>query len=131
MHIITILIGLMIFSQLTSFPQQSQHLPINKDKSYNIIKAKIYAYNSESNQTDNSPFITANGYDLSNKEPHYIVANNCLPFGSLISIDGIFYTVNDRMNKRYGCEVFDIWMLNKQDAINWGVKYKEIKVYER
>ena len=130
---ITLLSEEVHFNHLPTLPQQSQyyHLPYNKDKSYNIIQAKIYAYNSIPNQTDSTPFITASGYNLGNKKQHYIVANNCLPFGSLISINGIFYTVNDRMNKRYGCKVFDIWMPEKQNAINWGVKYMDVKVYNR
>jgi len=82
------------------------------------------AYNSEVGQTDNDPFTMASGervYDGA-------VANNCLPFGTELMIEGKVYYVEDRMNKRYGCEHFDIWMGNKINAINFGRRILEYKV---
>lgn len=109
------------------FPNQ---LPIAKEKSYETIKATVFAYNSEVNQTDGSPFITASGYDLSNPvDGRNIVANNCLPFGSIIRIGNGNYNVQDRMNKRYGCEVFDIWMPTNKEAKKFGKQKVSIKIY--
>ena len=76
------------------------------------------AYNSEENQTDSDPFIMASGkwvYDGA-------VANNCLPFGTKIKVNGKVKVVEDRMNSRYGCEHFDIWMEKYDDAIAFGRK---------
>lgn len=96
--------------------------------SVKAINAIVYAYNAEQNQTDNSPCITANGYNLCGDGVEDTVANNCLPFGTGVDIMGKHYIVRDRMNKRYGCATFDIFMKNKQDALNWGKKYLEVKI---
>jgi 3D (Asp-Asp-Asp) domain-containing protein len=93
---------------------------INNKKIY----ATVYAYNSEVGQTDESPFITANGTRVKDG----IIANNCLSFGTRVRIKEKEYEVQDKMNSRYGCEVFDIWMESKQDAINWGKQYLEINL---
>ena len=69
-------------------------------------------------QTDDTPEITASGKRV--KEG--IVANNCLPFGTKISVDDRIFEVQDRMNKRYGCNNFDIFMWDYQVAIEFGVK---------
>ena len=86
------------------------------------IMATITAYSSTVEQTDDTPFITASG----ERVREGIIANNCLSFGELIEIDGEIFEVQDRMSKRYGCEYFDIWMENKELAINWGRQEKEI-----
>lgn len=86
--------------------------------------ATVYGYSSTVDQTDNSPFLTASQVMVRDG----IVANNCLEFGSKVLINGREYEVQDRMNKRYGCNVFDIWFPKKQEAINWGVKKVTIEV---
>lgn len=80
-------------------------------------------YNSEKDQTDDSPFITANG-------EHVFwggVATNFLPFGTKIKIPDYYgdqiFTVNDRMNRRYTTRV-DIWFPEKKQALNWGIRRK-------
>lgn len=89
-----------------------------------IFEAVIYGYNSEKNQTDDTPNITASGQ----KTRDGIVANNCLAFGTKVKIDNRIYEVQDRMNSKYGCEVFDIWFAEKQDAIDWGKQNKIITI---
>ncbi len=93
----------------------------------------VYAtsYNSEVGQTDDSPFISANGtyvYDG-------MIAANFLPFGTLVRIPEYsgdkIYRVDDRMNKRYGRGRIDIWMENKQDSIDFGVQRLELEVLGR
>ena len=81
-----------------------------------LIRAEVSAYNSEVGQTDDTPFITASGLHVK----HGIVANNCLAFGTEVEIQGETYEVQDRMNSRYGCHNFDIWMESKDEALNWG-----------
>jgi len=82
----------------------------------------VSAYNSEVGQTDDTPFITASGQHVRDG----IVANNCLPFGTDVVIDGKLYEVQDRMNSRYSCEYFDIWMESKPEALRWGRKNIEV-----
>lgn len=89
------------------------------------IDAIVYGYNSEVGQTDNSPFITASNQTVRDG----IVANNCQPFGTKVEIDNKMFEVQDRMNSRYGCEVFDIWFENKQDALNWGKRNKLVIIH--
>lgn len=89
---------------------------ISLQKSSESVYATITAYNSEVGQTDSSPFITASG----KKTTKGIVANNCIDFGTKIKIEGEIFVVEDRMNSRYGCEYYDIWMETYDEAINFG-----------
>jgi len=67
------------------------------------VLATLTAYNPVSWQCDSTPHITASGKYV--KEGY--VANNCLPFGTIVEINGKYYEVQDRMNSRYGCEHFE------------------------
>ena len=107
----------------------------NKTK-YNIKKIgyhTITAYNSEVSQCDNSPCITANGFNVCEHGIEDTVAVNFLKFGSKIRIPEFFgdkiFIVRDRMNKRNN-KKFDIWMINKQDALKFGVKKAVIEILE-
>ena len=51
-----------------------------------------------------------------------------LIIGTKVKIMGKIYTVADRMNSRYNCNYFDIWMPTKQQAIEFGNKY--VPVYK-
>ena len=77
------------------------------------------AYSSEVGQTDNDPFTMANG-----KKVHSgAIANNCLAFGTAVEVYGMgIFTVEDRMNKRYDCSHFDIWMDSTAKALKHGRK---------
>ena len=105
----------------SGIPFMSRDLPVMEIET-ETVSAIIYGYNSEINQTDDSPNITASGQ----KTRDGIVANNCLVFGTKIKIDNKIYEVQDRMNKKYGCEVFDIWFAKKQSALDWGKQNKII-----
>ncbi|MDD2753230.1 MAG: hypothetical protein PHT44_01330 [Candidatus Portnoybacteria bacterium] len=81
----------------------------------------VTAYSSTPDQTDNSPFITANGTFVRDG----IVAANFLPFGTKIrfpefSGDKVF-TVTDRMAKKHNNKI-DIWMTSRGAALQFGVK---------
>ncbi|MFH0956075.1 MAG: hypothetical protein V1801_02600 [Candidatus Falkowbacteria bacterium] len=93
----------------------------------------ITAYNSEVGQTDDSPCITANGFDVCENGVEDTVAANFLPFGSKVRIPELFgdrvFVVRDRMNKRFANRV-DVWMIEKPDAVNFGVKIAKIEVLE-
>ena len=80
------------------------------------VRAIVTAYTSSEDETDDTPHITASG----ERTRDGIVANNCLKFGTVVEIDSRHYEVQDRLNKRYGCERFDIWMGTKGEAFEWG-----------
>lgn len=64
---------------------------------------------------------TATGNPMANGEYPYwgAVANNDLPLGTRVKINGCYFTVTDRMAAGYS-GVFDIYMPSYSDAINWG-----------
>jgi len=93
----------------------------------NTIIAEVTAYNPISNQTDDTPFINAMGLKVQKGD----IANNCLPFGTKVEIDNKIYIIRDRMNPRYNCKHFDIFMWDYQEAKNFGRQIKNIKIYEK
>ena len=93
------------------------------------VLVPITAYSSTPDQTDDSPFISANGtyvYDG-------MVAANFLPFGTKIKIPEVFgdkiFTVEDRMNSRYWQKV-DVWFPDRESALHFGVKVLKIQILE-
>ncbi len=116
-HIGFITLCALIIATLTSFiPQTIEYTNESSNSQIEHKMAEISAYSSTVDQTDDTPFITA-----SNKKVRDgIVANNCLDFGTRVKIDNRVYIVEDRMNRRYGCEHFDIWMSDTDDALDWG-----------
>ncbi|MDO8668008.1 MAG: hypothetical protein Q7K35_02815 [bacterium] len=91
----------------------------------------ITAYNSEAGQTDNSPCITANNFNLCERGVEDTIAANFLPFGAKVKIPELFgdrvFVVRDRMNRRFSHRV-DVWMIERPDAIKFGVKVAKIEV---
>jgi len=95
-----------------------------------VVNAVITAYTSTVDQTDDDPFVAASGkmvYDG-------MIAANWLPFGTKIKIPSLFgdkiFTVDDRMNERYGFGRMDIWLdADRQVAVNFGVKRVNVEVY--
>jgi 3D (Asp-Asp-Asp) domain-containing protein len=89
----------------------------------------VSAYSSTPDQTDSSPFITANGafvYDG-------LVAANFLPLGTKIKIPQYFgdkvFTVEDRMNKRYWQKI-DVWFPDRESALQFGVRHLKVQILE-
>lgn len=93
----------------------------------------ITAYNSDPAQTDDTPCITANGFDVCAHGEEDTIAANFLKFGTKVRIPELYgdriFIVRDRMNKRYSDRV-DIWMKEKTDARKFGVKVARIEVVE-
>ena len=89
-----------------------------------VVQAVITGYSSTEDQTDSTPNLTAYG----TKVRKGIVANNCLPRGTQVEIEGRTYVVEDRKNPRYGCEWFDIWFESREMALEWGIQEKEIVI---
>lgn len=93
----------------------------------------ITAYNSDPAQTDDTPCITANGFDVCEHNEEDTIAANFLKFGTMVRIPDLYgdhiFIVRDRMNKRYPDRV-DIWMKEKTDARQFGVQTARIEVVE-
>jgi 3D (Asp-Asp-Asp) domain-containing protein len=94
---------------------------------------KMTAYTSEVAQTDSTPCITANGYNVCKSGVEDTIAANFLEFGTKVRIPELYgdrvFIVRDRMNRRYTNRV-DIWMKDKHDAIHFGVQVAKIEVLE-
>ena len=93
----------------------------------------ITAYNSDVAQTDDSPCITANGFNVCQHGQEDTIAANFLKFGTKVKIPELYgdrvFTVRDRMNVSHPNRV-DIWMKNRTSAIKFGVKTAKIQVLE-
>jgi len=99
--------------------------PAETEESVSEMSGIFTAYNATVSQTDSSPTITASN----KKVKDGIVANNCLPFGTKIRVNDRVFEIQDRMNKRYGCKNFDIYMHEYDDAVTFGkqtLKYELI-----
>jgi 3D (Asp-Asp-Asp) domain-containing protein len=97
--------------------------------SSNNSRVTVTAYSSTPDQTDSSPFITANGayvYDG-------LVACNFLSFGTKVKFPEMYgdkiFTVEDRMALRNSHKI-DIWMPTRQAALQFGVKRLAYEIVE-
>lgn len=109
-------------------------LPVNKDLPIKWTGTyTVTAYNSEASQCDSSPCVTANGFNVCGHGVEDTVAANFLPFGARVKIPDLFgdrvFVVRDRMNARYNNRL-DIWMIERQDAVKFGVKLAKIEILE-
>lgn len=110
----------------TASPQRlpaTESLPVK-----GVKKVVITAYSSTVDQTDDTPFITANGTQVRDG----IIAANFLAFGTRVRIpelygDKVFY-VTDRMHERFSNRV-DIWMETREEAVEFGVRVAIVEVY--
>ena len=91
-----------------------------------VVPVKTYrvtmtAYSSTPDQTDSTPFHTANGTYVHDG----IVAANFLPFHTKVRFPELFgdkiFTVEDRMNKRFSKRM-DVWMESRPAAMRFGLK---------
>jgi 3D (Asp-Asp-Asp) domain-containing protein len=115
-------------------PKFFNTLPQNNK--WQTVKTGYYtltAYSSEKNQCDNTPCITANGFNLCQHNKEDSVAANFLPFGTKIRIPDLFgdrvFVVRDRMNARYQNRI-DIWMSSTAKAKKFGIKIAHIEILE-
>ncbi|MEW6481718.1 MAG: 3D domain-containing protein [bacterium] len=85
------------------------------------VEAVATAYSPERRQCDNDPYITAINKRV--KEGGIAVSRpleKILPLGSWVYIDGKFYIVNDRMNKKWQDYRIDIFCWDKKKAFEYG-----------
>jgi 3D (Asp-Asp-Asp) domain-containing protein len=106
--------------------QNVNKLPVNVPvKTKNIRQVSMTAYNSEAAQTDASPCITANGFNVCKHGIEDTIAANFLPMGTKVKIPDHFgdrvFIVRDRMHPRFQNRV-DVWMASRSDALKFGVK---------
>jgi len=87
----------------------------------------VTAYSSTPDQTDATPFVTANGTTVHDG----IIAANWLKFGTRVRIPDMFgdkvFIVADRMNPRFDDRA-DIWMPDRQSAMNFGLRRLTLEV---
>lgn len=97
------------------------------------VKVVVTAYNSVPEQTDSTPCITANGYDLCAADRENVVAANFLRFGTKVRLPEYsaekIYTVQDRMHPRFSQRV-DLWKRSTDGAKVFGAQYLTVEVLE-
>jgi 3D (Asp-Asp-Asp) domain-containing protein len=113
----------------TSTPEKATSTPKVKSVSTHVMTA----YNSEVAQTDSSPCITANGFNVCKHGIEDTIAANFLKMGTKVRIPELYgdrvFVVRDRMNAKHPNRV-DIWMKDRASAIKFGVKTAKIEVLE-
>ena len=117
----------MIFD--ASSVELSTKLPVSTlRKAHRKVQVSVTAYSSTPDQTDSTPFTTANGSQVRDG----IVATNFLPFGTKVRIPELFgdkvFSVEDRMNARYYYKI-DVWLPTYEAAKNFGIRYVEVEVF--
>lgn len=104
-------------------------LEISKDRLGKVFYVTVTAYSSTPDQTDSTPFITANGSIVGDG----IAAANFLPFKAKIKFPEVFgdkiFSIEDRMNRRFSDRI-DIWMPSRAVAKKFGVKKIKVEVLE-
>jgi 3D (Asp-Asp-Asp) domain-containing protein len=94
------------------------------------ISAVLTAYSSTVEETDSTPFLTANGTYVHDG----VIANNTLPFGTRVRIPALYgskiFSVEDRMHWRFGNSHFDIWFPSNSQAKQFGVRHAYIEVLD-
>ena len=100
------------------------------------IRVLATAYSSTLDQTDNTPCLTATGYDVCENYARYgaanTIASNFLPLHAIVKIPEFFgdqiFVVRDRMNDRYYNRL-DLWMPTRTQAVRFGVRYVTVEIY--
>jgi 3D (Asp-Asp-Asp) domain-containing protein len=107
------------------------------NSSKRIITVTATAYSSSPEQTDDTPCITATGYDVCENYALYgsanTIASNFLPLHAIVKIPELYgdelFVVRDRMNPRFGKNNIDIWMPTYSEARRFGSQQVTIEVY--
>lgn len=110
-------------------PQPPQVIEAPKEV-YRVMKSyvgEVTAYSSREEETDNTPFITANGSNVA----WGIIATNAYPFGTQVRFPELYgdqiFVVKDRMHSRYESRL-DIWFPDHIRATKFGLKKTKIEI---
>ncbi|HBX15873.1 MAG: hypothetical protein UV20_C0009G0051 [Candidatus Magasanikbacteria bacterium GW2011_GWA2_42_32] len=87
-------------------------------------EAIISHFTASTDETDDTPCLTADGTDICPAKEN-IAAANWLPFGTLIEVDEIQYRIADRMARKNGYPKIDLLVSSKKEAFKKG---KETKI---
>jgi 3D (Asp-Asp-Asp) domain-containing protein len=91
------------------------------------VLREITAFTSRPEETDNTPFITADGTDLRITIDR-VCAANFVPFGTVLTIDHVGNcVVHDRLASRFP-ERVDVYMTDLQTAKQFGLQYQYVSV---
>jgi len=116
------------------FTKMQKQIALDLKKDPQIMKIVVTAYSSRAEETDDTPCITATGYDLCKHNVENVVACNFLPFGTKVIFPELdpdkIYTVVDRMHERFNSRM-DIWMKSHHKAQKFGKKYLTIEIYKQ
>lgn len=100
-----------------------------KPKIVRVYVGELTAYSSRSEETDDTPFITAAGTPVR----WGIVATNAYPFGTQLRFPEIYgervFIVEDRMHSRYRNRI-DVWFPEYEWARNFGLQHTKVEVVE-
>ena len=103
---------------------ESEHNHTEAPSGYKSLGTfKITAYCSCKKCTGSGNGITASGKKATAN--HTIAAPKTFAFGTILKINGIEYTVEDRGGAIKGNRL-DVYFNSHQEALNWGVKYYEV-----
>ena len=108
------------------------HRPVYSDEEpQRVMMVTTTAYSSSVDETDSTPFITANGSYV------YwgVVASNNLSFKTRVRFPDQFgnqvFVVEDRMNARYNnVDIVDIWHPSKAEAKQYGAKVTKMEILD-
>ena len=90
-----------------------------------VIIAEVTAYNPTEEQCGSNPTIMASGSEVYSGA---VACPSWIEFGTVVKIDDIMYICEDRTSKRYNGR-FDILMFSYEEAIAWGIRKKEVTIY--
>ena len=109
------------------YPQYAPYCAYKPGVSYCLTT--VTAYSSTPDQTDSSPFITANGKHVEDG----IVACNFLAFGTKVRFPDMYgdkvFTVEDRMAVKNNHKI-DIWFSSRGEAKEFGVQSLKVEILD-
>lgn len=115
------------------FTKLQNQITIDLKDEPRIMKIIVTAYSSREQETDETPCITAFGYDLCKHNVENVVACNFLPMGTKVKFPELdpdkIYTVVDRMHERFDSRM-DIWMKSHEKAEKFGKKILTVEIYK-
>ncbi|TRZ81666.1 hypothetical protein D4R86_02320 [bacterium] len=107
------------------YPQYAPYCAYKPGVSYCLTT--VTAYSSTADQTDSSPFITANGKRVGEG----IVACNFLTFGTKVKFPELYgnqvFSVEDRMAVKNDHKI-DIWLPSRNEAKQFGIQQLKVEI---